>query len=137
MNTADLVSNWEESEIEAFQEAEIQSAAQLYREETIQEWLALEPLYKAEPLFEGITKELWLKMYNLACTRCFGWTLPSTMMVPFADFLNHLPIDTQFEVFNLQHSNAKQTNFTTLYSKKFSEDLDPELEIKIRGCPKV
>jgi hypothetical protein len=31
MNTADLVSNWEESEIEAFQDAEIQSAAQLYR----------------------------------------------------------------------------------------------------------
>lgn len=22
-------------------------------------------------------------------TRCFGWGLPETMMVPFADFLNH------------------------------------------------
>jgi hypothetical protein len=88
-------------------------------------------------MFDGITKELWLKMYNLACTRCFGWTLPSTMMVPFADFLNHLPIDTQFEVFNLQHQNAKHTDFSVLYPKKFLEDLDPELEIKIKGCPKV
>ena len=59
------------------------------------------------------------------------------MMVPFADFLNHLPLDTQFEVFNLMHSNTKQTDFSQLYSKKFLEDLDPELEIKIKGCPKV
>ena len=22
-------------------------------------------------------------------TRCFGWHLPSTMLIPFADFLNH------------------------------------------------
>ena len=22
-------------------------------------------------------------------TRCFGWGLPETMLVPFADFLNH------------------------------------------------
>lgn len=58
-------------------------------------------------------------------------------MVPFADFLNHLPIDTQFEVFNLQHQNAKHTDFSVLYPKKFLEDLDPELEIKIKGCPKV
>ena len=59
------------------------------------------------------------------------------MMVPFADFLNHLPIDTQFEVFNLKHSNTKHTDFTSLYAKQFLEDIDPELEIKIKGCPKV
>jgi len=38
-------------------------------------------------------------MYNFACTRCFGWTLPSTMMVPLADFLNHHPSDTQYEIY--------------------------------------
>ena len=102
----------------------------------MQEWQTLEPLYEAEPMFKGISRELWLKMYNLACTRCFGWTLPSTMMVPFADFLNHLPIDTQFEVFNLHHSGPKHSDFSTLYSKQFLEDLDPELEMKIKGCPK-
>jgi len=45
-------------------------------------------------MFPGYTKELFEKMYNFACTRCFGWTLPSTMMVPLADFMNHLPLDT-------------------------------------------
>lgn len=137
MNTADLVSNWDKSEIEVFNDAEVQTAATMYKEETLQEWDSLKPLYEAEPMFQGITIEVWLKMYNLACTRCFGWTLPSTMMVPFADFLNHLPIDTQFEVFNLQHSIAKHTDFSQIYTKKFIEDLDPELEIKIRGCPKI
>lgn len=76
-------------------------------------------------------------MYNLACTRCFGWTLPSTMMVPFADFMNHLPIDTQFEVFNLQYTPTKNTNFSNIFTKKFLEEIDAEQEIKIKGCPKV
>jgi len=58
------------------------------------------------------------------------------MMVPFADFLNHLPIDTQFEVFNLHHSGPKHSDFSMLYPKQFLEDLDPELEMKIKGCPK-
>lgn len=57
-------------------------------------------------------------------------------MVPFADFLNHLPVDTQFEIFNLQHSQPKNTDFSLIYSKKFAGELDPELEIKIKGYPK-
>jgi len=44
--------------------------------------------------YPGVNKEVFEKMYNFACTRCFGWTLPSTMMVPLADFLNHHPSDT-------------------------------------------
>lgn len=43
---------------------------------------------------------MWKESYNLACTRCFGWTVPSTMMVPMADFMNHLPVDTTFDVFS-------------------------------------
>lgn len=94
MNTADLVSNWQSDEIKAFRDAEIECAAELYKQETESEWLSLKPLYEQEPMLAGATRELFLKMYNLSCTRCFGWTLPSTMMVPFADFLNHLPVDT-------------------------------------------
>ena len=37
-------------------------------------------------------------------TRCFGWSLPTTMLVPFGDFLNHTSdgathylVNTQFE----------------------------------------
>ena len=37
----------------------------------------------------SLTKELFYECYGMTMTRCFGWGLPETMMVPFADFLNH------------------------------------------------
>ena len=33
-------------------------------------------------------------------TRAFGWHLPYTMLVPFADNLNHFSIEIYFELFN-------------------------------------
>jgi len=36
----------------------------------------------------------------MAISRSFGWHLPSNMMVPLADFLNHLPeSDSHYEIF--------------------------------------
>lgn len=31
--------------------------------------------------------------FTITVTRCFGWSLPSTMVVPFADCANHFIID--------------------------------------------
>ena len=74
-------------------------------------------------------------MYNLACTRCFGWT-PSTMMVPMADFMNHLPVDTSFDVFNRDFPNKSvNVDYSSIFTSHFLADLDPEFELKIRGCP--
>ena len=28
-------------------------------------------------------------MYTIICTRIFGWNLPSTMLIPLIDFINH------------------------------------------------
>ena len=125
--------------------------AELYKSEIETEWIQLEPIlekYK-DKFFAGYTKELFLRMYNYACTRCFGWTLPDTMMVPFADFLNHLPIDTNYDVYSKHFHMAKasvnsaktqsskennKTDFSALYTKKFIEDeLDPEYQALIRG----
>lgn len=41
-------------------------------------------------IFVGeITVGLFRECYGMAVSRCFGWGLPETMMVPFADFFNH------------------------------------------------
>jgi hypothetical protein len=65
-----------------------------------EEWQEMARIIELYPdLLKGATKELFYKCYNYACTRCFGWTLPSTMMVPMADFLNHAPSDTQYEIY--------------------------------------
>ena len=93
-------------------------------------------------------------MYNFACTRCFGWSMPDTMMVPLADYMNHLPVDTQFGVYSKeQHKIKNKVNpsqarspseekkevkeedesaidYSLIYKsaadKAFLEDLDPE-----------
>jgi len=94
----------------------------------------MQPIYEAYPdLFSGATKEIWFEMYNFVCTRCFGWGLPCVMMVPMVDFLNHLPVDTQVSMFNLQHSKDKNTDYRIVFKKEFIEQLDPESDIKIRG----
>jgi hypothetical protein len=90
MNESDLVSFWEPSQIDRLCDHELKKEAEIYRDEVEYEWEILSkilPLYPS--LFPSPSRSLFLRMYNFACTRCFGWTLPSTMMVPLADFLNH------------------------------------------------
>ena len=76
--------------------------------------------------------------------------MPSTMMVPMADFMNHLPIDTSYDVYS-KHSHEvrqsvngektqsrktgdKKTDYSAIYKKEFAEDaLDPQFTAKIKG----
>jgi len=56
------------------------------------EWSVLEKaLKKYIAIFEPRTlkREVFVKLYAQVCTRCFGWGLPFTSMVPMADNLNH------------------------------------------------
>lgn len=95
----------------------------------------MQNLYKECALFEGITELMWREMYNLACTRCFGYT-PSTMMVPLADFMNHLPVDTSFDVFNRDYPNkSNNVDYSSMFTSQYLADLDPEIEMKIKGTP--
>ena len=95
MNESDLASFWTEEELSKLCDYELKKEAEVYRDEVLIEWQDISKILPLYPeLFHGATRELFLRMYNYACTRCFGWTLPSTMMVPLADFLNHRPSDT-------------------------------------------
>ena len=100
MNESDLACFWEPHELEALGDFEIKREAEAYRDEVLIEWDEMSRVLPLYPELFGITdKAAFLRMYNFACTRCFGWTLPSTMMVPLADFLNHQPCDTQYEIY--------------------------------------
>ena len=63
------------------------------------------------------------------------------MMVPLADFQNHLPVDTQYGVYSKELHASKQSinsakteeskdnlkvDFSGVYTKEFLEELDPE-----------
>jgi len=100
MNTSDLTYQWSDQELRMLNDFELFHQAVGYREDIEDEWTQIQKLVSLYPAhLTGITRELFEQMYNFACTRCFGWTLPSTMMVPLADFLNHYPSDTQYEIF--------------------------------------
>ena len=113
MNEADLPSRWPDADLHLFQDAELVKSAELYRSELESEWQVMEPLFQKRPdLFPpaSLSKPTFLKMYNFVCTRCFGWGLPCVMMVPLVDYLNHMPVDTEIGLFNLQHQKKKDEN---------------------------
>lgn len=43
---------------------------------------------------------MFFDTYDMVVSRCFGWSLPGTMMIPYADLANHHNSDTQYELFN-------------------------------------
>jgi len=75
-------------------------------------------------------KKTFLSMYAQVCTRCFGWGLPSTSMIPMADTLNHSDANITNELISkAKHLEADEDSgyFTKIkymndYSPMFSAD---------------
>lgn len=44
-----------------------------------------------------LLEPVFYKCFNRIVTRCFGWGLPHTCMVPFADCINHHNVDSNYE----------------------------------------
>jgi hypothetical protein len=42
-------------------------------------------------------EKLFYKCFNTIVTRCFGWGLPKTSMIPLADCINHHNVDSTYE----------------------------------------
>lgn len=73
------------------------------------------------PEFANITREIFFDTYDMVVSRCFGWSLPGTMMIPYADLANHHNSDTQYEMFNPRYH--------------FSQDKDdPKLKLYQTRC---
>lgn len=51
-------------------------------------------------------------------TRCFGWSLPHTSVIPFADCANHFIIDNQYELINKRLHNKKKNGETVTPSEE-------------------
>ena len=98
---------WSEDELTEFQDQVLKATILNYKKEYEEEWTLVKQTLDLYPaLFNGITDpEQQGKMYKLftrafinVVTRCFGWGLPCTTMVPFADFINHHNVDSSYEL---------------------------------------
>ena len=90
-----------------------------------------------------IDRKVFLKYLSQVCTRCFGWGLPSTAMVPMGDNMNHADVSVVQEIIHKkkhlegdEESNYFQkTKFMNDYSIAFddSEAQDEKQLLNIKG----
>ncbi len=100
---ADLPGKWTNEELRELEDAELMSQAIKYRFEIEEEWRVVSIVIAKYPdLFPpgSVTRELFVFVYSNVVTRCFGWSLPCTMLVPVADSLNHASVDASNEMIN-------------------------------------
>lgn len=81
-------------------------------------------------------KNDYLWAYESVMTRCFGWHLPSTMIVPFADFMNHWTEGVSTNIINVNFEKEEKTTKGTYYLKKRRMDISlsrvPGLELDLK-----
>ena len=78
-----------------------------------------------------MTYKTFTKFYGQVCSRCFGWGLPSTAMVPMADNFNHSDVSNVQEIIvkdmhlDIQegHGYFTKTKMMNDYSEIFQEEL--------------
>ena len=91
---SDLPYKWSDSEIEGLEDKALQEEILAYRNEVGEEWKIFSEFATEHSQYEGLTRELFDDVYEMVVSRCFGWSLPGTMIIPFADCLNHHNSDT-------------------------------------------
>ena len=52
-------------------------------------------------------KTIFIKAFVSVVTRCFGWGLPKTMIIPFADCINHHNVDSTYELIHIPFHKAR------------------------------
>ena len=156
MNESDLASDWKDEEIAEMRDYALKKSAKTYREEIEEEWKQIKKILALYPeAYPDQSEQLFQRMYNFACTRCFGWTLPSTMMVPMADFLNHAATDTQYEIYQRDLHQVKASvdsqgyatvkrftlDYKLLYAENelasFPEDVQKQVEGQVESADKI
>ena len=134
---------WEDAEIEELQDPLLQQQIVASQGEYRREFDRIYDTFRAnkyEAVLPGIlgsdthaemTKEEMEKQfyiaYNTVITRCFGWGVPRTSLVPFADLINHHNIDSIHQ-FVCSELHKPLAGFTAEADAAYSLDLDHFIE---------
>ena len=104
-----------------------------YKQELHEEWTQLAEVMSKHPnVFQhsSIDPGLFYKYYAQVCTRCFGWGLPSTAMIPMADNCNHQDVTVVQEIVHKEmqlEADQESKYFTkTKYMNDYTINFDEE-----------
>ena len=93
-----------------------------YREELEDEWVELlEVLEKYPNLFNAETRQRknFMSIYAQVCSRCFGWGMPYTSMIPMADNLNHSDVNVVQEIIHRSLHLKESEESSYFYKAKY------------------
>ena len=139
--------HWPSEIVTEAQDANLANNVANFKTDMEQEWLDLEQVLAVYPdIFApgSVTQDLFLKFYGQVCTRCFGWGLPSTSMIPMADNINHADVNVVQEIINTElHMTAEpgqdyftrtkmMNDYTINFSPEQYED-DPVAKFNVKG----
>ena len=97
--------NWHMEAIRATDDIILIEEALIYRRDIEKEWLDMKAVLEAYPQHfspELVDRSLFMRIFAQVCSRCFGWGLPSTSMIPMADNLNHSHVTCVNETINVK-----------------------------------
>ena len=105
---------WKDDELDELQDQVLKKDILNYKKEFEDEYaLIYNTLSKGDygDYFPGIDdperkddiKKLFTHCFVSVVTRCFGWGLPKTSMIPFADCINHHNVDSTYELIHTRY----------------------------------
>jgi hypothetical protein len=93
---------WDPKDLDFLEDELLKAEIMEYKEEYEAEYQCLYEIASMYPEHFDIsqfTPENYKIGFTVTVTRCFGWSLPHTSVVPFADCANHFIIDNQYELY--------------------------------------
>lgn len=145
MPDVNFTSKWEPHEIEMAQDETLFEALSEYHAEIEETWQNFKEVLQKYPKVFGpkfVDEGLFMNIYAQVCTRCFGYGLDSTSMIPMADNLNHSSVDITYEVISTQFHLQGPSNPKYYRVNKFMNDYSHifkklNISTEVNGQPNI
>ena len=132
MPDVEFTSSWSEEELLETHDKQLNKILEDYQIEVEVEWHMFKKVLVQYPkVFKRkfIDRGLFFNIYGQVCTRCFGYGLKTTCMIPMADNMNHNSVDITIELMNYSKhlEGGKDTDYFRIakylndYSALYSE----------------